>query len=86
MQGWTNDKTWCVAMTIDNTKHHLDTVLYFARNKNNQGIVGYCWEIRGDIFNMATWAWPEAVSKQSLNMVNWNEIFEHYQTKINEGA
>lgn len=74
-QGWSNAKTWCVALTIDNTREHLETVLGL---KTIEELEAYCHSIRGDIFHMATWAWPEAYQK---DQVNWSELQEHYEIK-----
>lgn len=78
-QGWTNPQTWCLALTMDNTKEHQD---FMIENYDNlEALKTYCYTKRGDIFHMAMWAWPEAYQ---ADQVNWTEIQNHYKDKQNE--
>ncbi len=89
-QGWTNAQTWCVALLFDNDERLFSLalgalkeseglssvaeseLLELARNNNRR------------IYATAPWAWCDG--ETLTDHVNWGELREHYQTKLNEGA
>ena len=42
-------------------------------DERNEELKRYCHTLRGEIFSMAYWAWPEGYQE---NQVNWNEAYE----------
>lgn len=81
-QGWANAQTWCVALTIDNTKEFQDKMLHLVKNEAPvNDLIKFCDGIRGYIVTMAGWAWPHGYDVMSIN---FTELRKHYQDKNNE--
>ena len=69
-QGYSNEQTWCVCLTLNNTKSYQDKA---KAAPDIEELKRYCHTLRGEIFSMAYWAWPEAYQE---NQVNWVEVYE----------
>ncbi len=80
-QGWTNAKTWCIALYFDNDKILFKRAL--EQVKYGNGLRPIASEEFDGIFNMAPWCWTV---DSSFDDVNFKELEQHYQTKIDEGC
>lgn len=76
-QGWTNEQTWCVALTLDNNRSYLSTAMRL------RGLKVFCASLRKEIVDMAPWAWPDGYDEA---YINWDELKEHYKTKRDENG
>lgn len=86
-QGWTNAQTWCVALTINNTRQNQE---YFKKRAaaisgplkprpSDAVIKAYLMDLAKfntmskQIYDMSPWAWNQG---QTLEDVNWSEIYD----------
>lgn len=82
-QGWTNDATWCVALTLDNTPEHLRLAQEITRDCASPSLheaaeatlMIYCRRIKHEITAMASWVWEDA----TLADVDWAQLRKHYE-------
>lgn len=87
-QGWKNPQTWCIALLIDNDRDLLTKAIEAVRETEYphaceallRKLVG---SMPGRVFDMAPWAWE---SGDTLDLVSFTELREHYQTKQSEGV
>lgn len=85
-QGWANAQTWCVALTLDNTKEFQDRAMEIVRQCKPQSCLrAYCRSLSLEIHTMAPWAWSIMRGVDAdLKLVKWHEIYQHYQDKVEE--
>lgn len=84
-QGWTNEKTWAAALIISNTKKNQDYFLDLVRLGVTEPDTFrfhfsryYDWKTLNEF---CSWAFND-----NLLGVNWAEVINNLQDKINDGA
>lgn len=85
-QGWTNAATWCAAGFLNNTKVSQDTALAACRLPKSRAVTVLKQLIVNhfkEIYNFAAWVWERG---ESISDINVDELVEHFQDKIREGA
>ncbi len=93
-QGWKNKQTWCVALTLDNTRELYERALEAARDDHpDLALKMLCSskKVLTEVFNMAEWCWDGHTIGLKLywhmvDVVDWKELVTHYKTKIKEGC
>ena len=82
-QGFTNVRTWCVALTIDNKREMLSEVMKIHTDEDFKKFMSknkHCF------FHMAPWVWSEGCHSEDLEMVNTAELLDHYNFKRMDGV
>lgn len=81
-QGWFNAQTWCVALTLNNTKNNQDKFIELVKAGHTWKVINeHCNSLSGEIYNMAPWAWPNGYNAAD---VDWDEIYIHFMDKLGE--
>jgi hypothetical protein len=88
-QGWWNAQTWCVALTLNNSKYLQDYAFNIFRRHNLSDakieLKNLCNRNAKEIFYMAPWVWGDRFQYGfSFDSVNWTELALHFTDKLEE--